>query len=570
MELVYLWVEKYKNIEKQGFNFSPRFRCEFKDEYEKYIDTDGEEKERLKDNCELVIDENKDYVSIFPDNINITAIVGENGSGKSSIFEIIKKLHNTGYISNNDYSFCIFYKNEEFLVMNNLYRHTNKKIEIKNNKYKLNKVDRFNGNKEHEKEIKEYTLGIRENNYLELSSEIFYKRYKNVSKEFDKHFYFDNFIFYMDIKTINSKLLIPIELLHDEDEQLLKIKDENVDKESLLYEILNIAIYLFVRDEFKYLINKEYSEKIKKLYDEAVKIKITCFKDFKEVLEIYESFDLLENRYYEYFSKEKKIKDFFNFLSFDEKERIFKIKVKDFKEYEDVFLKNNISEFLNKLNLIELDMYPETNKSYKYSSFSSGEKYYFGFLVDFYNYNLINKSKEKMIFIDELELYLHPNWQKILFDFIQKNLEKNKFNVHLIIATHSPFILSDIPKQNVIFLEKDEKTGKCINASDKVDINPFGANIHTLLSHGFFMKDGLMGKFAKDKIDIAIKYLNQKILTQDELDYCENIIPIIGEPIIKRELQKMLDSKRLSEIEQIKKEIKALEERMTLIWKNSK
>ena len=27
MELVYLWVEKYKNIEKQGFNFSPRFEC---------------------------------------------------------------------------------------------------------------------------------------------------------------------------------------------------------------------------------------------------------------------------------------------------------------------------------------------------------------------------------------------------------------------------------------------------------------------------------------------------------------------------------------------------------------
>jgi hypothetical protein len=28
MELVYLWVEKYKNIENQGFNFSPRFECE--------------------------------------------------------------------------------------------------------------------------------------------------------------------------------------------------------------------------------------------------------------------------------------------------------------------------------------------------------------------------------------------------------------------------------------------------------------------------------------------------------------------------------------------------------------
>jgi len=29
MELIFLWVEKYKNIENQGFNFSPRFECKY-------------------------------------------------------------------------------------------------------------------------------------------------------------------------------------------------------------------------------------------------------------------------------------------------------------------------------------------------------------------------------------------------------------------------------------------------------------------------------------------------------------------------------------------------------------
>lgn len=76
MELVYLWVKEYKNIKNQGFNFSPRFECEFFPKYDK----DG----KLKDNCELKITP-KDYVSIFPDNINITAIVGENGTGKSRL-----------------------------------------------------------------------------------------------------------------------------------------------------------------------------------------------------------------------------------------------------------------------------------------------------------------------------------------------------------------------------------------------------------------------------------------------------------------------------------------------------
>jgi len=34
MELIYLWVEEYKNIKNQGFSFSPRFNVAF-DEKEK-------------------------------------------------------------------------------------------------------------------------------------------------------------------------------------------------------------------------------------------------------------------------------------------------------------------------------------------------------------------------------------------------------------------------------------------------------------------------------------------------------------------------------------------------------
>ena len=83
MELVYLWIKEYKNIKRQGFNFSPRFKCEF----------DGEN---------LTITENEDYVSIFPDNINITAIVGENGSGKSSALVGITN-HKAIFKINNEY-----------------------------------------------------------------------------------------------------------------------------------------------------------------------------------------------------------------------------------------------------------------------------------------------------------------------------------------------------------------------------------------------------------------------------------------------------------------------------------
>ena len=82
-----MWVENYKNIKKQGFNFSPRFECKFHDEY----DEDG----KLKDDCKLEIKPKEHIKNFFGDNINITAIVGKNGSGKSSVLELLIEVSDT-------------------------------------------------------------------------------------------------------------------------------------------------------------------------------------------------------------------------------------------------------------------------------------------------------------------------------------------------------------------------------------------------------------------------------------------------------------------------------------------
>ncbi|MFT5660742.1 MAG: hypothetical protein ACI9TV_001384, partial [Sulfurimonas sp.] len=125
--------------------------------------------------------------------------------------------------------------------------------------------------------------------------------------------------------------------------------------------------------------------------------------------------------------------------------------------------------------------------------------------------------------------------------------------------------LSDIPKENVIFLEnykkkdkevieKKQKIGNCKNVTDEIDIRPFGANIHTLLSHGFFMKDGLMGEFAKDRINDVYKFLSDEHYDGDmTTDKAKQIIKIIGEPVLQKELQKLFDKQtRLNIDEQIK------------------
>lgn len=70
VEKIAIRIKNYKNIESQTFCFNPEFNCE-------YLEN--------KEDFEFIKKEN--YVNIFPNNINITAIVGKNGTGKSSIFK---------------------------------------------------------------------------------------------------------------------------------------------------------------------------------------------------------------------------------------------------------------------------------------------------------------------------------------------------------------------------------------------------------------------------------------------------------------------------------------------------
>ena len=112
------------------------------------------------------------------------------------------------------------------------------------------------------------------------------------------------------------------------------------------------------------------------------------------------------------------------------------------------------------------------------------------------------------------------------------------------------------------------------------DFNTFGANIHTLLSHGFFMKDGLMGEFAKEKIQSVIKYHEdidkKEIIEADKIEYKTNkqkefwqIQSIIGDDYLKQviknhliEIEKIVlgnDESKKEEIKRLKAQIELLE-----------
>ena len=174
-----------------------------------------------------------------------------------------------------------------------------------------------------------------------------------------------------------------------------------------------------------------------------------------------------------------------------------------------------------------------------------------------------NNVKNLAIFIDEIEITIHPSLQVGLVSNLIKFFETyfSEYKVHLIFGTHSPILLSDIPKSNVTFLKRksdeeikeeakkkgvEEKEIKIVEAKTDIKMdNTFGANIHSLYRESFFMEHGSMGEFATDKINGIIGQLNNKESNPNNFDYneLEQQINLIGEPVIRNTLMKQLHAK---------------------------
>ena len=135
--------------------------------------------------------------------------------------------------------------------------------------------------------------------------------------------------------------------------------------------------------------------------------------------------------------------------------------------------------------------------------------------IDSVHNSVGDKLKYDSVFfiLDEIELYYHPQAQKKTIDRLLYVLEKSKLSnvkyLNVMFLTHSPFILSDIPSEFTLKLKEGE-----IFAGEKKH-KTFAANITDLLTDSFFLENGLMGDFAKRKIDEVIAFLNYKILTHE-------------------------------------------------------
>ena len=174
------------------------------------------------------------------------------------------------------------------------------------------------------------------------------------------------------------------------------------------------------------------------------------------------------------------------------------------------------------------------------SKMSSGERqllYSFSYIL----YHMMNIQsivdddnripyKHINLVFDEAELYYHPKYQRDFLDMLLRCLTwcKNKGkdpmkSIHILIATHSPFLLSDILRENTLYMREGKP-----DQNDKPQT--FGANLYDMMKSSFFLEANAMGAVSSNKIEKMIEKANKhQVVKDEELD-------VVGDQLIKEYL----------------------------------
>ena len=159
--------------------------------------------------------------------------------------------------------------------------------------------------------------------------------------------------------------------------------------------------------------------------------------------------------------------------------------------------------------------------------------------------------KHLLVFIDEAESALHPALQRQLVKlsiwFFETFMPNAK--VHLIFASHSPILLSDIPKGNVVLLTRDKNDRISVASNESLErLNTFGANIFDLYRHSFFLEKGTVGAFAQGKIDGVIRKIFKRV-TRDESSMIEGldgrdraVSRLVGDETVRKYLEGWIET----------------------------
>ena len=140
------------------------------------------------------------------------------------------------------------------------------------------------------------------------------------------------------------------------------------------------------------------------------------------------------------------------------------------------------------------------------------------------NPHLLNKVTEEtdgIVLIDEIDMHLHPLWQRKVIDSLHETFPKVQF----IFTTHSPTVLTNVPKENIRILDNGKIYTPDVNTKGR-DVNSIIREImHTDIRPSDVTKK--LNAFAK-AIELEDLNMAQQILDELRTQLGDNDSEVVG------------------------------------------
>ena len=578
MKLIYMWIEKYNQLKDLSIAFSSEFHFQFRKETNEDILEISKREKNLTSFFDFQSEEKKRNIDFF-------GIVGENGTGKTTItnyinddifFNDYRGIYAFYDEINREIKVKIFYPSENIRIIRVEKKHSFYENIAICAKDECGTTNMFSGMKIYRgyfsnalNYVRDYQKRvIQENNYT-ISSNISKSKYDiraYYSNEFEKQLALckngekikigEKFCFSIPKKV---KLVIPRWNRGDlkrnntylrKYDSVKKCNERSYLDYDSVDHMNRLAIIIFLSIQIKILWDKKDKD--------FEKIRIITKEELEEVCksELSRSnirWSVLLKEFLKRMSKkELEDLDIRTYLE-DCNKLLDKCEKLDMTQSESKVV--NIDDVVGEQGIFSLATRVSKEVGMSCLQFdwplSSGEKAILSLLANIKEFSdkipKYAKDWHILLVIDELDLYLHPTLQQdiisILIKYINEFFENR--SIQVVFTTHSPLVLSDMPREKLLYLRKNAD-GKINVCNEFEDCKTFGANITSLYFNSFGMHSGSMGTYASNVIKKIIQLLQNTTneLTEQMFDEISNIISCVGDAVISCKLNEMLEKRR--------------------------
>lgn len=535
LELMCIYIENFRCFEKCLINLNANYIFKIEG------NTNNESEQEWPTMEILQNHRNTDIFAKY--GINLKVICGKNGSGKTTLLWLLEKEQ---HLSNGRYCVLFKDKNDNFISTKQvsiLYKDSKIRIDVWG-EYKLSELNSTN---------------VEEEDSLCFPKSIakFYNYHREMFDDKQQPI-FTHF-------TVNIWNEEKFDIILKEQ---FGIKDNILEHKNLIEQYPLLAFFLEFSQDNSF-------EKI----CEEIRSNITTIADIIALLKKDSNFLTFKNLNKQllnlmYIKPKPKI---YNMNKFSFTSSVCEHQTHDFASFETLSLEiedicNNAlkyfkSLFANKGLHIEESVFAELLYFRPLRKLESGEIRYLGNLshgeyIDIKNkyclWPRMTQDARVWFYEDEPDIHLHPEWKRhFLIKYIScikriretlnnqvkdHNFASKKYSI--LMTTHSPFLLSDIPIEHVVYLEQTNEISKSglLKTIIRSDMPcTFAGNIGEMFYNNFFM-DETIGEFAKQEITEALKDLSNCKVDAKRLQTIESLFDMVGDKLLKNLLKDKLNT----------------------------